>query len=37
LEDLSSSERAQFVKMMKKVVGGKNELGRTRFSMHDAG
>jgi DNA-binding MarR family transcriptional regulator len=37
LEDLSSSKRAQFVKMMKKVVGGKNELGRARFSMRDTG
>jgi MarR family transcriptional regulator, lower aerobic nicotinate degradation pathway regulator len=37
LEDLSAVERKQFLKMMKKIVGAKNELGRTRFSMHDSG
>jgi MarR family transcriptional regulator, lower aerobic nicotinate degradation pathway regulator len=37
LEDLSARERQQFVKAMKKVVGAKNELGRTRFSMRDSG
>lgn len=37
LEDLSAQERAQFVKLMKKVVGAKNEFGRTRFSMRDSG
>jgi MarR family transcriptional regulator, lower aerobic nicotinate degradation pathway regulator len=37
LEDLSAQERAQFIKLMKKVVGAKNEFGRTRFSMRDSG
>ena len=37
LEDLSAKEKYQFIKLMKKVVGAKNELGRTRFSMRDAG
>lgn len=37
LEDLSPRERAQFVRLMKKVVNGKNELGRTRFSMRTTG
>jgi DNA-binding MarR family transcriptional regulator len=37
LEDLSATERAQFLKLMKKVVGAKNEFGRTRFSMRDSG
>jgi MarR family transcriptional regulator, lower aerobic nicotinate degradation pathway regulator len=37
LEDLPPGERAHFVKMMKTVVERKNELGRARFSMRDAG
>lgn len=37
LEDLSAQEKAQFIKLMKKVVGAKNEFGRTRFSMRDSG
>jgi DNA-binding MarR family transcriptional regulator len=37
LEDLPASERADFLRMMKKVVEKKNELGRARFSMRDAG
>jgi MarR family transcriptional regulator, lower aerobic nicotinate degradation pathway regulator len=37
LEDLSAQEKAQFIRLMKKVVGAKNELGRTRFSMRDSG
>ena len=37
LEDLPASERDQFLRMMTDVVGKKNELGRARFSMRDAG
>jgi hypothetical protein len=37
LEDLPARERADFLKMMKRVVEKKNELGRARFSMRDAG
>jgi MarR family transcriptional regulator, lower aerobic nicotinate degradation pathway regulator len=37
LEDLPASERADFLRMMKRVVEKKNELGRARFSMRDAG
>jgi len=37
LEDLSAQEKVQFIKLMKKVVGAKNEFGRTRFSMRDSG
>jgi DNA-binding MarR family transcriptional regulator len=37
LEDLSVQERAQFMKLMKKVVAAKNKFGRTRFSMRDSG
>ena len=37
LEDLPAGERADFLRMMKKVVEKKNELGRARFSMRDAG
>ena len=37
LEDLTSAEKAQFIKSMKKVVASKNEFGRTRFSMRDTG
>jgi MarR family transcriptional regulator, lower aerobic nicotinate degradation pathway regulator len=37
LEDLPPDERAHFLKMMKTVVERKNELGRARFSMRDAG
>jgi MarR family transcriptional regulator, lower aerobic nicotinate degradation pathway regulator len=37
LEDLPARERADFLRMMKRVVEKKNELGRARFSMRDAG
>jgi DNA-binding MarR family transcriptional regulator len=37
LEDLTASERTHFIRMMKTVVEKKNELGRARFSMRDAG
>ncbi len=37
LEDLPAGDRARFLKMMKAVVEKKNELGRARFSMRDAG
>jgi len=37
LEDLSVQEKSQFIKLMKKVVGAKNEFGRARFSMRDSG
>ena len=37
LEDLPAGERADFLRMMKKVVEKKNEFGRARFSMRDAG
>jgi len=37
LEDLPAGERADFLRMMKRVVEKKNELGRARFSMRDAG
>jgi MarR family transcriptional regulator, lower aerobic nicotinate degradation pathway regulator len=37
LEDLPPGERTHFLKMMKTVVERKNELGRARFSMRDAG
>ncbi len=37
LEDLPAGERARFLKMMKAVVEKKNDLGRARFSMRDAG
>ncbi|MDB5604629.1 MAG: MarR family transcriptional regulator [Bradyrhizobium sp.] len=36
LEDLAPDERKAFVKMLKKVVAAKNELGRTKFSMRTA-
>jgi MarR family transcriptional regulator, lower aerobic nicotinate degradation pathway regulator len=37
LEDLPAGERADFLRMIKMVVERKNELGRARFSMRDAG
>ena len=37
LEDLPAGKQAEFVRMMKTVVEKKNELGRARFSMRDAG
>lgn len=37
LEDLSAGERDEFRRMMTVVVDKKNELGRARFSMRDAG
>jgi DNA-binding MarR family transcriptional regulator len=37
LEDLSPTERDEFLRMMTNVVEKKNELGRARFSMRDAG
>jgi DNA-binding MarR family transcriptional regulator len=37
LEDLPARERADFLRMMKRVVEKKNDLGRARFSMGDAG
>ena len=37
LEDLPAGQRADFLRMIKMVVERKNELGRARFSMRDAG
>jgi DNA-binding MarR family transcriptional regulator len=37
LEDLTPRQRSDFLKMMTTVVKEKNELGRARFSMRDAG
>ena len=36
-EDLTPRQRSEFLKMMTTVVKEKNELGRARFSMRDAG